>query len=155
MTFEDGLGRPAERVFQPAQVQNMLALIAKRTESLLGAVFAYVHGSFVKEGPSRDIDVAIYFSGVSKDVAVDCCMYESAVLSQELAVPVDVHPVDTEALGLAHDIASGTLLFSRNKSLSDKFEETAVVRFMDFRPILRSVLEDLTADNHRRIVPAK
>lgn len=145
MRFEDGLGRPVQRSLEPSEVSDILEHISGRTEVIPGSAFAYVHGSFITEGPSKDIDVAIYFTGTSQDIATDHCLAASAILSHELGVPVDVHPIDAESLGFAFGVASGTLLFTKDAQLSDRFEERAVLRYMDFQPILRSVLEDLTA----------
>ena len=145
MQFEDGLCRPVQRSFEPSEIADILKHISRRTEAIPGSAFAYVHGSFITEGPSKDIDVAIYFTETSQEVAIDHCLAASAILSHELGVPVDVHPIDPESLGFAFGVASGTLLFTKDAQLSDRFEERAVLRYMDFQPILRSVLEDLTA----------
>ncbi|HHY76205.1 MAG TPA: hypothetical protein GX500_05445 [Firmicutes bacterium] len=56
---------------------------------------------------------------------------------------MDVHPVDLESIPFAYSVASGKLLFTNDLQLSNEFEERAIVRYLDFQPVLRSILKDL------------
>lgn len=143
MVFQNGLGTPVRRILQPAEIQEILKRIRMKLEALPQSVFAYAHGSFAADGPSRDIDVAVQFIDMPRGTTVDLCLETSASLSRELGIPVDIHPIDTESLGFAFSVASGTLLFTKNSRQSDRFEEIAVMRYMDFKPLLRSIFDDL------------
>lgn len=59
MQFEDGLGRMVQERLSRAEVEQIVARIRERIQTIPGAAFAYVHGSFTGEGPSRDIDIAV------------------------------------------------------------------------------------------------
>lgn len=143
MQFEDGLGRMVQERLSRAEVEQIVARIRERIQTIPGAAFAYVHGSFIREGPSRDIDIAVYFGEMPRELATDRCLEASAVLSHELGLPVDVHPVDPESIPFAYSVASGRLLFTNDLQLSNEFEERAIVRYLDFQPVLRSILKDL------------
>ena len=143
MQFEDGLGRTVRKELGRSEVNRILEHISKKARAIPGAAFAYVHGSFIREGPSRDIDIAVYFGEMPRELATDRCLEASAVLSHELGLPADVHPVDLESIPFAYSVASGRLLFTNDLQLSNEFEERAIVRYLDFQPVLRSILKDL------------
>ncbi|WP_297418753.1 nucleotidyltransferase domain-containing protein [Thermococcus sp.] len=104
----------------------------KLRKALMGrseVLFAYLHGSFLEEGPFRDIDVAVYVRGPTEK------FYEET-LEEELSRIVGVSrgrqnpeqcPCKVQIQG-----HRGELLFSKDEKLRCEFEERTMAEYHDY-----------------------
>ncbi|QUL98796.1 MAG: hypothetical protein IMF26_01565 [Candidatus Fermentithermobacillus carboniphilus] len=129
-----------------AEVQSALKVLRDRVASVDKVQFAYIHGSFLEPYPSHDLDLALYLHDMSEEEKLNLCLELSSQLGRETGLPVDVHPIDPEHLGLCFDIIRGLLIFSRNDKLQEEFQEKTILRYMDYRPLLKQVLLDLAGN---------
>lgn len=126
----------------------MLAFLQNRLAKDERVLFAYLHGSFLSDLPSRDLDLAVFFrDGLSAQENLAACLSLQEEMSHSLGIPVDVHALDPENLAFSFDALSGKMLFSRAEERRERFEERTIALFMDYKPMLKQILEDLTQSN--------
>lgn len=105
-------------------------------------VFAYVHGSFVKDGPFRDIDIAVYL----KEAPPSALEYELALeapLIRATPYPVDVRVLNNAPLSFRYQvIKQGRLLLVRDDNARSDFQEITLAHYCDFAPFRRLYLKE-------------
>lgn len=144
MVLREGCA-PKQLALSPEKVKSMFALLRNRLAKDNRVLAAYVHGSFLTRLPSHDLDIAVLFSDcLSPHEKIEASLSLQEDMSHGAGVPLDVHPIDPENLAFAFDAVSGELLFSRDNEARDRFEERTIALYMDFKPMLRQILEDLT-----------
>ncbi len=114
-----------EREEKKKIIESLREHLLKREE----IVFAYLHGSFLKEGPFRDVDVAVY---VSIEVHP---FYEEELedeLSRAIELPVDVRVLNSAPVTFRFRAISGLLLFSRDEKARCDFEERTMREYHDY-----------------------
>lgn len=109
-------------------------------------VFAYLHGSFIKGGTFRDIDVAIFLRpdapAPSDDVEKEISL--SLRLEKTLGLPADVKILNRAPLSFRYHASRGTLLLSRDESAREDFLNRTWSEYFDFAQRARIYQEDLT-----------
>ena len=112
------------------KIQRMIVDILKERKEI---IFAYLHGSFVKDD-FRDIDIAIYLNeGMDKKNILKYELFLERVLEEELSLPVDVRVLNNAPLSFRFKvIKGGELLFSRDEKLWCDFECLTFVKYHDF-----------------------
>lgn len=125
--------------FQFQTVDSVKITLYKRLE----VSFAYLHGSFAKNGGFRDIDVAVYL----KDVPASPLEYEIALeteIMQTLAgYPVDVRVLNNAPLSFRyHVIKEGLPLIVRNDDARSDFQEATLAQYFDFAPFRALYLKE-------------
>jgi len=147
MLVENDPSRYAVVDLTAEEVQAVVGSIRARLAADDGIAFAYLHGSFLDEIPSHDVDVAVYFGkGLSDRERLDRCFALESELGHQLRLPVDVHAIDPGDLAFSFDAISGKVLFSRDEAERDRFEERAVALYLDYKPMLAEILRDLAGN---------
>jgi hypothetical protein len=98
--------------------------------------FAYLHGSFLEDGPFHDVDVAVMLTG---DATADLTGTALAIgdrLEQVLEHPVDVRPLNQAPLPFQFKAARGRLLVCRDENRVADFVERLLPRYFDLAPRL-------------------
>ena len=92
-------------------------------------VFAYLHGSFLEDGPFRDVDIAIY-------VRAEVHPFYEAELEEELSraigLPVDVRILNDAPVTFRFRAIEGLLLFSKDEKARCDFEERTMREYHDY-----------------------
>lgn len=93
-------------------------------------LFAYIFGSFSKEEPFRDIDVAIY-SKDKKDFLYQSDMgYRCTLLT---GYPVEIIVLNNASVGLRMNVLrDGELLFSKDEELRTDFIERTAKSYIEY-----------------------
>lgn len=105
-------------------------------------VFAYVHGSFAKDGPFRDIDIAVYLKE-PPDSALEYELALEAALIQSAPYPVDVRVLNNAPLSFRYQvIKEGRILFVRDDDARSDFQESTLSRYFDFAPFRSLYLKE-------------
>ncbi len=92
-------------------------------------LFAYLHGSFIKDGPFRDIDVAVYVNRPTGR------FYEEELeeeLSRLVGFPVDVRILNNAPVEFRFRVIEGELLFSKDEKVRCRFEEMTMAEYHDY-----------------------
>jgi predicted nucleotidyltransferase len=112
------------------KIEEMLRNAVEKHSEVL---FAYLHGSFVKDDGFKDIDVAVYV----KEIPLSLLQYELS-LETELMELIGRHLVDVRILNLSplsfrfNVIKDGIVLFVRDNDERVEFQETTIRDYLDF-----------------------
>jgi len=96
-------------------------------------IFAYLHGSFLKEN-FRDIDLAIYLEkNLDKKEAIHLEFEIESELENAVHFPVDVRILNRSPLSFRYNVfKEGTLLFSKDELTRSDFISLTMVMYHDF-----------------------
>ncbi|MDV3104102.1 nucleotidyltransferase domain-containing protein [Thermococcus waiotapuensis] len=106
-------------------IKELREALIKKGEIL----FAYLHDSFLEEGPFRDIDVGIYIRGTA-DRFYEMELEEE--LSRLVKFPVDVRILNDAPVAFRFRAIGGKLLFSRDERARCRFEEITMAEYHDY-----------------------
>ena len=105
-------------------------------------LFAYLHGSFIGDGPFRGIDVAVYVNRPTGKFYEETLEEE---LSRLVGFPVDVRILNNAPVEFRFRAIGEELLFSKDEKVRCRFEETTMAEYHDYSYYLelyrREVLE--------------
>ena len=119
--------------------------------------FSFVHGSFVTEGPFHDIDVAVYFVGLSdlemSRRTLDLSTSLEAVVFADLLIQrrplVDVRALNAAPLGFRYQVLrTGQLLTNRDDALRTEWTAATVSRYLDIKPLYEAALKEAMTSWH-------
>jgi predicted nucleotidyltransferase len=123
--------------------------ILRRLQEMLQAnsavVFAFVHGSFLKEGPFHDIDVAVFLDDTLED-PLDTLLELWDEVASQVEYPLDLRLLNEAPLAFRYNVTRGRLIFARDEEEALRFIERAWDEFFDFQPILEAYTRDLIHD---------
>ena len=91
-------------------------------------LFAYLCGSFIENGPFRDIDVAVYVRRPTEKFYEETLEEE---LSRIVGFPVDVRILNNAPVEFRFRAIGGELLFSKDEKLRCEFEERTMAEYHD------------------------
>lgn len=115
---------------QRKRIQKKIVGHLKKKDEI---IFAYLHGSFLKNN-FRDVDVSVYLDGeISKKKVLDYEMGLESELDKILSYPFDVRVLNHAPLSFRFRvIKDGFLLFSRDEDKRTDFECLTMVEYHDF-----------------------
>ena len=113
--------------------ENIQKRITGSLEKEEKIVFAYLHGSFLKNR-FRDIDLAIYLDkSLSKKEILKYELHLEEEISGKINLPCDVRVLNKSPLSFRFSvIKNGIILFSKNESKRSDFECLSIVEYHDF-----------------------
>ena len=108
-------------------------------------VFAYLHGSLQRGGPSRDVDVAIWVDRARMaDSGLDLYALDlGAALQAALAQPVDVQVLNRAPLAFRYHALRGTPVLVRDWEFPDELRARTWDEYFDFRPLAQQYLREV------------
>jgi predicted nucleotidyltransferase len=110
------------------------AALVPRLAEILGSrknlAFGYLYGSFVRNEPFRDVDIAVYVVGES---GLETELSLSAELSNILGYEADVRLLNSAPIEFGMSVLrEGTLLFSRDEEARADFIELVGQRYREY-----------------------
>ena len=103
---------------------------------------AYLHGSFVKAGRFRDIDIAIYLKD-SPDSSLDLELQLEAKFGEAIHYPVDVRVLNTAPLSFRYNvIKDGQVIIVNDDDARTEFVEATTLDYLDFAPFRKMYLKE-------------
>jgi len=105
-------------------------------------LFAYLHGSFIEDGPFRDIDVAVYldphgFNGSDEMFAYGLALGAALDMSVSGAT-IDIRPLNLAPLPFRFTVVTeGRLLLTKDEERRVDFEARTRTLYFDFLPHLK------------------
>ena len=122
-------------------MQIVADVLATRPE----IVFAYVHGSFLSEGPFHDCDIAVFLApdAVAPDRlrGYECELAEA--IEDGINVPADVRVLNDAPLSFRYHVLKGQLLMARDREILDTFRERTWDAYLDFAPFAQQYLREV------------
>ena len=123
-------------------------LIQQLKENLIkeeSIIFAYLHGSFLREEEFNDVDIALYLDEkTAKEIEpVDFELSLSLKIEKSLKVPVDIKLLNYAPLSFRYQVTRGYLLVNRLTSKREEFLCKTWGDYFDFQPIARIYLKEV------------
>ena len=129
--------------------ERVLRVLMEALEKEHGLCAAYVHGSFVEDGPFRDIDVALYyhptpeFNLLDRELDMEVAL-EEALIEAGIRIPVDVRIINQAPLSFRYGvIKDGELLLVRDDNRRVDFEVLTLSKYFDFAPFRAAYLTEV------------
>jgi predicted nucleotidyltransferase len=125
-------------------VEQAAARLRGALQARAEVLFAYLHGSFVRGGPYRDVDVAVWLDGaaVPRSGWTRYALDLAAALSRETALPVDVQVLNAAPLAFRYHALRGTLLLARDPEAAAEVRARTWDDYLDFAPFARRYLRE-------------
>ena len=135
----------ARKIATTRERQAAIETIRRRLDNRPEILCAYLHGSFLTEGPYRDIDVAVWIDPAPHSPgAVTRYMLDlSTDLSVALGQPVDVQVLNRAALPFRHHALKGQPLVVRDWEWLDELRARTWDDYADFLPFAHQNLREL------------
>lgn len=106
-------------------------------------LFAYVHGSFLKGGTFRDIDLAMYLKEMPASSLEYELAFEAALAQSTFPFPVDVRVLNKAPLSFKYNvIKNGHILIVRDDNARSDFQEITLSHYFDFAPFRSLYLKE-------------
>lgn len=123
-------------------------LIQQLKENLMkeeNIIFAYLHGSFLREEEFNDVDIALYLDekAAGEIDPVDFELSLSLKIEKVLKVPVDIKLLNYAPLSFRYQVTRGYLLVNRLTSKREEFLCKTWGDYFDFQPIARIYLKEV------------
>ena len=103
-----------------------------------GISFAYLFGSFIDgQLPFHDIDLGVYFTPDKNRLEMaETALGLAAILSDELAFPVDVRVLNHAPVAFVYNVMRGRLIYEADENVRCRVMEDTVRNYLDMKPIL-------------------
>jgi uncharacterized protein len=134
---------PVLQIPQPDRERAILEL-AGALQAHEEVAFAFVHGSFLLDGPFRDIDVAV-FLGPSTPHPAERALELGEQLSALVRMPVDVRALNDAPVTFRFHALRGRLLCANDEALLGDTLEATMRHYFDLEPILRQATREAFA----------
>ncbi|MHB1126937.1 MAG: type VII toxin-antitoxin system MntA family adenylyltransferase antitoxin [Bacillota bacterium] len=106
-------------------------------------IFAYLHGSFLRQAKFGDIDIAVYLNVDEADLLSHELKLEEK-LDGRVPFPVDVRLLNRAPLSFRYTVLKdGLRLADKNENLRVDFETATISQYFDFLPFRRRYLKDV------------
>lgn len=106
-------------------------------------LFAYLHGSFVKDNTFHDIDVAVYLKGLPESVLEYELQMETELIKALGRYVIDVRVLNTATLSFKYNvIKDGIILVVRDDDKRADFQEETIAAYLDFLPYRNMYLQE-------------
>lgn len=109
------------KLMQGEEKERIVERLVRQLLAHPEVVFALLHGSFVEDGPFRDIDVVVYLK--LETVAADRFRWYEGALAAELEqhthVPTDVRVFNDASVSFRYHAMKGRVIFVRDECLFD------------------------------------
>lgn len=125
--------------------ERLEAVVTQELLARSEIAFAYLHGSFEKGGPFRDLDLAVY---VRADMlcGVPFREYEgdlSVALTGRVRLPIDVRVLNDAPVAFRYHALKGRALVVRDDEIHDEFCARTWDDYCDFAPSARRYLREV------------
>ena len=127
----------------PYRKKKVIREIVEILRGMPEILFAYVHGSFLKDR-FRDVDVAVYLGGNydKKSILKEELKLEE-LLEREIEYPVDVRVLNNAPLSFRFNVIKhGELIFSRDENRRSTFEALTISEYHDFAHFRRVYMRE-------------
>ncbi len=104
-------------------------------------MLAYLHGSFARGEPFRDVDIALWLQSDDPKTAYYYSVQVAITLSNTLGLPVDVQVLNHAPLPFQYHVLSyGIQLLPRNEVLHYQLFDLFTRQYLDFQILTRNTL---------------
>ena len=128
--------------------EQIVGGLQRHLEARSEIVLALLHGSFLRDGPYRDVDVAVWLDpgALSRDERFRYALDLSVHLALELGAPIDVRVLNDAPLAFRYHALRGRPLLVRDERFLDELRERTWDDYLDFLPFARQYLREALSE---------
>ena len=128
-----------------AERSRVMKAIRTELEDRPEILIAYVHGSFARGEPYRDIDVAVWLdpTRLPSPGAIRYALDLAVALQIALTQPIDVQVLNEAPLSLRYHVLKGQPLLVRDGELLHELRARTWDDYFDFLPFARRYLREV------------
>lgn len=128
--------------------EQIVGDLRRELEARREVVLAFLHGSFSKGGPYRDIDVAVWLDPgrLSLDERFRYALDLSVHLHLQMGSPIDVRVLNDAPLAFRYHALKGRPLVTRDEVLLDELRARTWDDYIDFQPFARQYLREALSE---------
>jgi len=124
----------------PDAKEEYLQRIGTALQTRLEILFAYAHGTFLENGPFRDLDIALFIE--PDQMPIRRLVYETDLERElgcivEAVFPVDVRILNDAPRAFQFNALRGRLLFDSDPDARVDYLTWVAMRYLDIDPIIR------------------
>ncbi len=127
-------------LLNPHRKEKRLNQVTAHLQQRPEILFAFAHGSFIAQGPFRDLDIAVFLEpGFIQSIDFRYEMQLESAIEKDLKtqLSVDVRILNTAPLSFRYHALRGRLLLDRNADARVAFMAQTAARYLDIEPILK------------------
>lgn len=127
---------------------QIVAHLERELEARPELVLALIHGSFVRGGTYRDIDLAVWLdpARLSRDERFRYALDLSVNLQLRLGLPMDVRVLNDAPLAFRYHALQGRPLVTRDEAFLDELRARTWDDYIDFQPFARQYLREALSE---------
>jgi predicted nucleotidyltransferase len=123
-------------------------ILTERISDILKAreyiVFAYIFGSFVSEDGFKDVDIAVFTSGVEGESPLELELTLEGEIGHAIHIPVDIRIINDAPVSFIYNVLKGGIVIvDNNKSLRSDFEGLVYKKYFDFQHLRNEYLREI------------
>ena len=128
--------------------EQIAGALRRELEARPEVVLALLHGSFLKGGAYRDIDVAVWLDPgrLSLDDRFRYALDLSVHLQLQLGSPIDVRVLNDASLAFRYHALQGPSLVTRDDEFLDELRARTWDDYLDFQPFAREYLREVLSE---------
>ncbi len=128
--------------------EQIAGALRRELEARPEVVLALLHGSFLKGGAYRDIDVAVWLDPgrLSLDDRFRYALDLSVHLQLQLGSPIDVRVLNDASLAFRYHVLQGRPLVTRDDEFLDELRARTWDDYLDFQPFAREYLRAVLSE---------
>ena len=133
-------------LYQPGEgpaLQEMTRTVGEVLELHGGILFSWIYGSYARQEPFQDIDIAIYLAQAAEPYDIYKLQMQIAREVEQRVIPgipVDVRILNGAPVEFQYEvIRDGRLAYERDRELRIEFESGVMSRYLDIRFMLDRV----------------
>ena len=128
--------------------EQIAGALRRELEARPEVVLALLHGSFLKGGAYRDIDVAVWLNPgrLSLDDRFRYALDLSVHLQLQLGSPIDVRVLNDASLAFRYHALQGPSLVTRDDEFLDELRARTWDDYLDFQPFAREYLREVLSE---------
>jgi uncharacterized protein len=132
------------RTIPIGQRDRLIEQVKHTLEGRPEILLAVLHGSFLRDGPFHDVDLALYLepAGICREAYRDYELEQGVRWSAALGIPIDVHVLNDAPVTFRYHALKGRFLLVRDDEFADEFRARTWDEYCDFAPFARRYLRE-------------
>jgi predicted nucleotidyltransferase len=123
-------------------------ILTERISDILKAkdyiVFAYIFGSFASEDGFKDVDIAVFTSGVESESPLKLELTLEGEIEHAIHIPADIRIINDAPVSFIYNVLKGGIVIvDNNKSLRSDFEGLVYKKYFDFQHLRNEYLREI------------
>ena len=108
---------------------------------------AFLYGSFLEDGPFRDIDIGIVVGKESPSGLYEFELEDKLSKTLSTHIPLDIRIINKAPVTFSYHVVTGELIFCRDENVYADFVTKVVREFLDIKPIIEHYTKEAYSES--------